>query len=126
MEPNTTFEGEVASTVAARKNKRRPAPKEDEGNNAQAGVPTTGSSQGQRQTLSNREVESQESANARRSSINIQDLSFILHPAHEASTPEEKNTTPRSAGDGLDNERTFMLNRASYALSVRPDTLERM
>ncbi|TVY86748.1 hypothetical protein LAWI1_G007124 [Lachnellula willkommii] len=126
VEPNTIFEGEVASTVAARKSKRRPAAKEDDGNKAQAGVPTTGSSQGQRQTLSNREVESHESANERRSSINIQDLSFILHPAHEASTPEEKNTSPRSAGDRLNNERALMLTRASYALSVKPETLERM
>ncbi|TVY40018.1 hypothetical protein LOCC1_G004739 [Lachnellula occidentalis] len=124
VEPSTIFEGEVASTVAARKSKRRPAAIEDDGNNAQAGVSTTGSSQG-RQTLSNREVDSQESVNERRSSINIQDLSFILHPAHEASTPE-KNTSPRSAGDGLDNGRALMLSRASHALSVTPDTLERM
>ena len=123
---NLMSEGEVSSTVAARKSKRRPASKEDDGDNAQASVPTSGISQGPGQTSSNRGIEGQRSMSARHNSINIHDLSFILHPAHEASTPEEKNTSPRSASDRLDNGRALMLARASYALSVTPDALERM
>lgn len=61
----------------------------------------------------------------RRDSINIHDLSFILHPTHEPST-SEPTRSPISAIDRLENERGVMLTKASYALSIAPDALEKM
>jgi hypothetical protein len=62
---------------------------------------------------------------ARHKSINIHDLSFILHPAHEASTPR-KTTSPSSTSDGLEHGKSLMIARASHALGVTPHALEIM
>lgn len=62
---------------------------------------------------------------ARHESIRIHDLSFILHPAHEAST-SEKNTSPNSTSDSVEQGKSTVTARASYALGVAPDALETM
>lgn len=58
-------------------------------------------------------------------SINIQDLSFILHPAHEPSMSEE-NTSPNSMSDGLGHDKWSIFSRASNVLDVAPDVLDKM
>lgn len=68
--------------------------------------------------------EMEEQDRPRRSSL-IHDLSFILHPSHEAST-SEKNTSPNSTGDALESGQSVMMDSAAYALSVTPDALEKM
>lgn len=61
----------------------------------------------------------------RHDSINIHDLSFILHPAHDASTPEG-NTSPTSNNDGVEQLTSVIIARASCALGVTPDVLDQM
>lgn len=58
-------------------------------------------------------------------SINIQDLSFILHPAHEPSM-SEKNTSPNSMSDGFEHDKATIFTSASRALGVASYTLEEM
>jgi hypothetical protein len=69
--------------------------------------------------------DSDEQNGTRHESINIHDLSFILHPAHEAPT-SEKNTTPGSTNDGLEHGTSMMMAQACHALGVTPDALQTM
>ncbi len=61
--------------------------------------------------------------NARRDSLNIHDLSFILHPSHEVSTSEKDAASVCSPPE---SEKSMMLARACYALNLTADVLERM
>jgi hypothetical protein len=60
----------------------------------------------------------------RDSQLNIYDLSFILHPSHEASTPE-KEQSMTSNKDVIDQE-PVLLQRVCSALGVGQATLEEM
>jgi hypothetical protein len=62
----------------------------------------------------------------RHHSINIHDLSFILHPAHEVSTANTNTLSPNSTSDRLEHGKSVMMDRASRALGVTPDSLEKM
>jgi hypothetical protein len=59
-------------------------------------------------------------------SINIHDLSFILHPAHEVSTSEKNMSPSNSTSDRAEQGKSVIVARASYALGVTPDVLDRM
>lgn len=76
-----------------------------------------------RRTSSSKEFEDQNPTS--HDSMNIQDLSFILHPAHEPSM-SEKNTSPNSMSDGFEHGKSTGIACASHTLGVPPDTLEKM
>lgn len=61
----------------------------------------------------------------RHSQHKIHDLSFILHPSHEASRPEKEQNAP-SAKNVLDSEEPILIGRACYALGVTQRALEQM
>jgi hypothetical protein len=62
----------------------------------------------------------------RNHSINIHDLSFILHPAREVSAAKTNPLLPNSTSDRLEHGKSVMMERASHALGVTLDSLEKM
>lgn len=58
------------------------------------------------------------------SRLNIHDLSFILHPSHEASTPEKEQTDV--ANRMIVDQELNLMTRACSALGVTQDTLNQM
>ncbi|KAH8901191.1 hypothetical protein GQ53DRAFT_850651 [Thozetella sp. PMI_491] len=57
---------------------------------------------------------------------NINDLSFILHPCHEASTPEKETKDPATGKDTRDKACTSSIRQACHTLGVTEDTMETM
>ncbi|POR38189.1 Uncharacterized protein TPAR_01620 [Tolypocladium paradoxum] len=65
-------------------------------------------------------------ARRRNSELNINDLSFILHPCHEASTPE-KEAKDRSPGkENREQVDRPLLQQASEALGMSQDMVQEM
>jgi hypothetical protein len=63
----------------------------------------------------------------RNSQLSIHDLSFILHPSHEASTPESKaqsSATPTRTCD--ESKEPLHLEKACSTLGITPDVLKQM
>ena len=117
--PDANLMPELSSAVAS--GESIPSSKEEDGDHAQTSIPTSESSR--EQASSNRDMGSQEST--RHHSINIHDLSFILHPAHEVSSPET-NASPKTTSGRPEHQKAPMLIRASHALGVASDALEKM
>ncbi|KAK5245355.1 hypothetical protein LTS06_009224 [Exophiala xenobiotica] len=84
------------------------------------------SSLDQRPATPTTDVVDEWSARRRDSQLNIHDLSFILHPSHEATTPPGKTSvaTP-TTGAGNSNE-PLLIPRACHALGMVPQGLEQM
>lgn len=57
-------------------------------------------------------------------SMNVQDLSFILHPAHDA-TSTEKVSSPVTLSHRTGSGKTMAFARTSYALGVCSDEIEK-
>lgn len=64
------------------------------------------------------------STRRRDSQLNIHDLSFILHPSHEASTPEKEQNAPPSRG--VIDQEPVLIARACSALGVTQEILKQM
>ena len=65
------------------------------------------------------------STNQGNTKLNIHDLSFILHPSHEASTPEKEASTAASK-DTPEHERQSMVRQACCTLGVSQTMIEQM
>lgn len=59
------------------------------------------------------------------SKLNISDLSFIMHPSHEASTPEKETSTVVSK-DTPEHEKQSMIRQACCTLGVSQTMIEHM
>jgi hypothetical protein len=60
----------------------------------------------------------------RRDSVNIQDLSFHLHPSHEASV-SNKTSSPCSIHH-FESEKSAVITRAADAMGLAPDIVENL
>lgn len=65
-----------------------------------------------------------EDLEGRRDSLNIQDLSFHLHPSHEAPT-SAKSASPCSTHNS-ESTKSVVITRAANALGLTPGVLETM
>ncbi len=65
-------------------------------------------------------------ARRRNSRLNINDLSFILHPCHEASTPEKEAKDQSPGKESNDQENQAMIQQACATLGVSSDMMEEM
>jgi hypothetical protein len=85
------------------------------------GMPLAGHEQGGSTTG----PETDEGTKSRRDSqLNIYDLSFILHPSHEASTPEKERGM--TSNKNVIDQEPVHLQRVCSALGVGQATLEEM
>lgn len=60
----------------------------------------------------------------RRDSVNIQDLSFHLHPSHEASI--SKQTSSPCSIHHFESEKSAVITRAADAMGLAPDIVENL
>lgn len=61
----------------------------------------------------------------RGSQLNISDLSFILHPSHEASTPE-KSQSAASVVEVVAKEDESLYQKACFQLGLSEQAMEKM
>lgn len=66
-----------------------------------------------------------ESPRRRDSQLNMHDLSFILHPSHEASSPD-KERAAAPARDDLGQTNQLLIQQAFRSLGLSPTTMEQM
>lgn len=66
------------------------------------------------------------SARRRDSQLNIHDLSFILHPSHEATTPPGKDPVASSTIGAGNSPQPLLIPKACHALAMSPEDLELM
>ena len=67
------------------------------------------------------------SQQGRDSRLDMHDLSFILHPSHEASTPDDKQTpSSTGGGGGVSRENEALLQQACSILGLSPTMTEHM
>ncbi|RFU25152.1 hypothetical protein B7463_g11187, partial [Scytalidium lignicola] len=77
-------------------------------------------------TAQNIQTEAQNNQhNSSRGSLNIHDLSFILHPCHDASTSENDSPNIHSQKP-KERENSTVIAHACHALRVTPNVLEKM
>lgn len=60
----------------------------------------------------------------RHSQFNMHDLSFILHPCHESSTPDKDQEQEHPRNDEMNERRHTLLQRASQTLELSQSTLD--
>jgi hypothetical protein len=66
-----------------------------------------------------------QNAGHKASKLNIHDLSFILHPSHEVTTPDEEPPTAMSVESAdVDNQRLFQ--SACQCLGLSKQSVEKM